>query len=144
MKKILLFAFLFLCLGCVTVKIPKYLQEEFPYRKNFSANFDQSFVATTGALKDLGWKITETTTPALFNPQESGTKKQILIFTEIKQTPLFLLSAYASLNAYLREIDENHTQVEIRYILVMPFFKSYQNDAMAGKIFNKIEDKLKK
>jgi hypothetical protein len=134
----------FLLAGCVTVKVPKYLEEDFPYRQDFYANFDTTFNATSSALKELGWKITETTSPSVFNPQETSPRKQVLIFTEIRQTPLFLASAYASLNAYLREIDEKYTQVEIRYILVMPFFKSYQNDAMVDKIFNKIKQNLKK
>jgi hypothetical protein len=144
MRKLIIWSLALFLFGCVTVKVPKYLQEEFPYRQDFYANFDQTYNATIGALKELGWKITETTSPAVFNPQESGKQKQVLIFTEIKQTPLFLASAYASLNAYLREIDNQYTEVEIRYILVMPFFKSYQNDALVDKIFDKIKENLKK
>lgn len=144
MKRIIIWLAVFLLAGCVTVKVPKYLKEDFPYRQDFYANFDKTFNATSDALKELGWKITETTSPSAFNPQEVSPRKQILIFTEIRQTPLFLASAYTSLNAYLREIDDKYTQVEIRYILVMPFFKSYQSDALVDKIFNKIKQNLKK
>ncbi|MDP3143408.1 MAG: hypothetical protein Q8N14_05695 [Candidatus Omnitrophota bacterium] len=144
MKRMMIWLSVFLLAGCVTVKVPKYLEEDFPYRQDFYANFDTTFNAISSALKELGWKITETTSPSVFNPQETSPRKQVLIFTEIRQTPLFLASAYASMNAYLREIDEKYTQVEIRYILVMPFFKSYQNDAMVDKIFSKIKQNLKK
>jgi len=144
MKKIITALVILFLMGCVTVKVPKYLKEEFPYRQDFYANFDRTFNATSDALKQLGWKITETTTPTVFDPRITDHKKQILIFTEIKQTPLFLASAYSSLNAYLREIDEKYTQVEIRYILMMPFFKTYQDDALVDKIFEKIKDNLNK
>jgi uncharacterized protein YceK len=147
-KKIIIGLAVFFLVGCVTVKVPKYLQEDFPYRKDFTADFDRSFEATYSALKELGWSIAETTSPSAFDPAKAVSKRQLLIFTEIRQTPLFLSSAYASLNAYLREIDKDHTQIEIRYLSVLPLpFKnvnSYQNDSLIQKIFARIEKNLKK
>lgn len=144
-------ALIFMLLGCVTIKIPKYLEDEFPYRKSFSANFDKTFEATLTALKDSGWKVTETTSPAVFKPQrtyDQAKKYEVLIFTEIKQSPLFLASNYVTLNALLRSVDAAHTEVEIRYLsmTVMPFktFNSYQNDRVVDKIFSKIEHNLRK
>ena len=147
MKKIIIALAVLFLVGCVTVKVPKYLHEDFPYRKDFAADFDQTFTATSRALRELGWKITETTSPSAFDPTKADAKHQLLIFTEIRQTPLLLASTYASLNAYLREIDPEHTQVEIRYLSVLPLpFKNisiYQNDALIHKIFTRIEKNLK-
>jgi hypothetical protein len=133
-------------MGCVTVEMPKYIHEDFPYRQDFSAGFEPTFYATVETLKELGWSITETTDPAAFDPGMKDKRRQILIFTQIRQTPLFLISSYSSLNAYLREMDKDRTQVEIRYLYVMPLpFKnrsSYQNDPLIKKIFNRITEKL--
>ncbi|MDP2938951.1 MAG: hypothetical protein Q8O13_02560 [Candidatus Omnitrophota bacterium] len=137
--------------GCVTVKIPKYLQDEFPYRKTFETSFENTFTATLKALKDTGWRVTETTSPIMFGPgneADKSKKYEVLIFTEIKQSPLFLASSYASLNALLKAQDQTHTVVEIRYLsmIALPFkaIKTYQNDRLIERIFKNIELSLKK
>ncbi len=150
MKRILALILILVICGCVTVRIPKYLEGEFPYRRSFEANFQNTFDATLKALKDSGWKVTETTSPAVFAPGRTSdkTKKyEILVFTEIKQSAMVLASSYVTLNALLRSTDANHTEVEIRYLsMTAMFFKtvnSYQNDRVVGKIFKKIEQILK-
>ncbi|MFA5060478.1 MAG: hypothetical protein WC676_07625 [Candidatus Omnitrophota bacterium] len=151
MKKILSIAMALLLAGCVTVKIPKYLQDEFPYKKQYFHNFDDTLAATTKALENLGWRISETTHPSVFehgpDTQESG-PRQVLIFTEVRQTPLILSSRYMSLNVYLKQADGNSTDVEIRYVSVMPvLFKSvqnYKNDSVVYKIFDQISELLEK
>lgn len=136
--------------GCVTVKVPKYLEDEFPYRKSFEANFQDTYQAALEALKGSGWKVTDVTNPAVFSPgriSDKSKRYEVLIFTEIKQSALFLGSNYVTLNALLRTIDSSHTEVEIRYLsmTVFPFktFSSYQNDRAVSKVFNKIEQNLR-
>ena len=53
MKKAIWLACLVVCTGCVTVKVPKYLQDEFPYQKKFYASFDDTLAATKNALQVL-------------------------------------------------------------------------------------------
>lgn len=151
MKRIYVIFLVFIIAGCVTVKVPKFLEDEFPYSKSFEANFEKTFTATLQALKDSGWKVTETTSPLVFRPghiSDKTRKYEVLIFTEIKQTAMFLASSYVTLNALLKSSDATHTEVEIRYLSMtaLPFkaINSYQNDRVVGKIFNKIEAYLKK
>ena len=147
MKKIIIILFSLVIAGCITVKVPKYLHQDFPYRQDYAASFERTFSATVGALRESGWSIIETTDPASFEPGANNSGRQVLIFTRIRQTPLLLISSYSSLNAYLREMDKDRTQVEIRYLHVLPLpfkhFSNYQNDALVKKIFNKISEKLK-
>ena len=149
MKKIWWFMVFVICTGCVTVKIPKYLKDEFPYKKKFYATFDNTLTATKQALKETGWKITEMANPSTFEQDQSVNSKvkQILIFTEIRQTPLILSSRYMSLNLYLRSL-EDATDVEIRYISVMPMLfknsENYKNDDVVNKIFDRISQLLEK
>ncbi|MFZ5800274.1 MAG: hypothetical protein ACOY3D_02715 [Candidatus Omnitrophota bacterium] len=147
MKRAGLVWLILLIAGCVTVKVPKYINQDFPYRQDFAAGFDETFNATSRVLKELGWKITETANPASFDPTSADKRKQVLIFTEIRQTPMFLSTSYASLNVYLREMGIDRTQVEVRYLYVLPLplrdHKNYQNDALVKKIFNKINERLK-
>ena len=149
MKKVWLLVLLVFCVGCVTVKIPKYLKDEFPYEKRFYAKFDETLNATIQALDDLHWKVTNTSHPSVFEEgvQDDQSKEQILIFTEVRQTPLFLSSKYMSLNVYVIAADDN-TDVEIRYVSVMPvFFKhayNYKNDFVVNKVFDRIAELLEK
>ena len=150
MKKFLWLVVLISCVGCVTVKIPKYLQDQFPYKKKFYANFDDTLTATQQALKEAGWRITETANPSVFEQGPSATDasaKQILLFTEVRQTPLFLSSRYMSLNIYVRQAADG-TDVEIRYISFTPaLFKniqSYKNDVVVYKIFDKTSEILER
>jgi len=151
MKRIFVVLLILLICGCVTVKIPKYLEDEFPYRQSFNASFEKTFAATLKALKNTGWQVSETTSPLVFGPRKASDKSrkyEVLIFTEIKQTPLFLGSSYVTLNALLRSTDPSHTDVEIRYLSMVAILfktsKSYQNDKLVERIFDKIELNLKK
>ena len=148
MKKLILCALLLSCTGCVTVKIPKYLKNEFPYTKKFYSDFDKVSKATLKALSDLGWRISEMSNPAVFEQDlaSDSQRKQVVIFTEIRQTPLILSSRYMSLNIYLRAVDDG-TDMEIRYISVTPILfknvENYKNDAVVNKIFTHIANELK-
>jgi len=141
--------FLFLnCVGCVTVKIPKYLKSENPYRKEFFASYKDTLDATKKTLDVLGWEITDTVHPSLFEQGADFDEKenrQVLIFTEARQTPLFLSSRYITLNVYVWPLD-NSTNVEIRSFSVTPVLfnniESYKNDSIVNKIFNQIEKEL--
>ena len=138
-----------ICAGCVTVKIPKYLKEEFPYKKRFYADFDETLKATQQALKDTGWVMTEIVNPSLYEQNQAGesSEKQVLIFTEVRQTPLIFSSRYMSLNLYLRTTGDA-TDVEIRYLAITPMLfknsESYKNEEVISKIFNRISQLLEK
>lgn len=150
MKKIFWIFALLILTGCVTVKIPKYLQDQFPYKKKFYASFDETLTAARQALLDMGWKISEVSSPVVFEHNESTKEidtKQALFFTEVRQTPLILSSRYMSLNVYVRAADDG-SDVEIRYLSVTPMLfknaQSYQNDTVVNKIFDRISELLEK
>ena len=150
MKKAIWLVLLMVCAGCITVKVPKYLKDEFPYQKKFYASFDDTLAATQKALRDTGWRISEIASPSTFEqgqPSSDTQGRQILIFTEIRQTPLILASRYMSLNVYLRTAD-NSTDVEIRYISVVPVLlknsTSYKNDVVVNRVFDRISELLTK
>jgi len=142
---------LVLCVsGCVTVQLPRYVQDKHPYKKQFFVPFNDAYNATDQAIKDLGWKILEVTNPTIYEQEKSSVSesaKSILILTETRQTPLFLSSRYMTLNVFLREQD-NGTEIEIRYgssmFVLIKNVKSYRNDLVVNKIFNRIEELLKK
>jgi len=146
--------FLFICLlisltGCTIIRVPKYIQDSHPYRKNFYGNFDTVLSATTQTIDDFGWKIAGTSDPVVFEKSrelDDLTGKQIVLFTEIRQTALFLGTRYSRLNAFLRTVDENTTEVELRYITVtsIPFksFYNYKKDGVIKRIFLHIEQRL--
>ncbi len=143
MKRICVVALLLALSGCVTVRTPRYIPDESPYKKKYFSSFEDVYSAALEALKDLGWKIEEMTTPSVYE-QEAGDdtgRKHILIITDVRQTPIFLTSRYMNLNVYLRALDDG-TEVEVRYASVMPvLFKtmqSYQNDAVVNKVFDQI------
>ncbi len=133
--------------GCVTVKMQKYIKDEAPYKKTYFVSFEKTYEATLKALSDLGWKVSDITSPSTYeaNASTNENKKQVLILTEVRQTPLFLTSRYMNLNVYLRALD-NGTEVEIRYLGVVPaLFKSmtnYKNDAVVKKVFTRIQEIL--
>jgi xanthine dehydrogenase molybdopterin-binding subunit B len=111
-------------------------------------SFDRTLNATLDALRALGWNIAEISHPSVFEydrEKESPYDQQVLIFTEIQQTPLFLSSRYTNLNVNLRAMGES-TEVEIRYIAITPvIFKSaqsYRNDALVNGIFDRISELL--
>ena len=147
MKKTIFLLVVALLAGCVSVKVPKYVADKSPYKKKFYADFETTFAAAQEALKEGGWKISDVKHPSVFEQGAvlEGEEKQALIFTEIRQTPLFLSSRYMSLNVFVRPAD-NGTEVEIRYLSVVPaLFKnreSYKNDAVVNKVFNRISEIL--
>ena len=150
MKKLFLVLVAILFAGCVTVKIPKYLQDKSPYQKKYYVGYEETLAATRQALFDSGWKVSEVTSPMAFEQGEitkEDDKKQALIFTEVRQTPLLLSSRYLSVNVYVRAADEG-TDVEIRYLGVTPMLfknaQNFKNDAVVNKIFDRISELVEK
>lgn len=150
MRKMGLILLLVFLSGCVTVKIPKYLQDNFPYKKKFYAKYEETLTVTQQALKDSGWKVSEVANPTAFEREaetKTTPKQEILIFTEARQTPVFLFSRYLSLNVYVRSAGDS-TDVEIRCISITTFlfmnFKSYKNDALANKLLDHISKLLER
>ncbi|MFA5087443.1 MAG: hypothetical protein WC552_00245 [Candidatus Omnitrophota bacterium] len=150
MKKFLLILLAFLtCSGCVSARIPKYLGNDFPYKQRFYFSFEQVVSATQETLKDLGWQIEETADPAVYEQVFSlpgADKKQILIFTSIRQTPLFIGTRYAKMNIFLGESGDNNTEMEIRYLTVNSVlfknFESYKNESAVKRILEHISKSL--
>ncbi len=150
MRKIICLILVFLCAGCVSVKVSRYIKEESPYKKNFYASFEETLLAVNKALEEFGWKVTETADPQTYErdqglPGESV--RQVLLFTEVRQTPLIVSSRYMNLNVFLRW-DGQKTGVEIRYQAVTPVLvkdmRSQKNDAVVNKILDRIGELLKK
>ena len=151
MKKFLFILFLISCAGCVSVKIPRYLEDSSTYLKKFYAPFEETFAATQKTLQEQGWVISDTVDPAIYEQManyDSKRGKQTLIFTETRQTSLLLFSRYTNLNVYVRSLDSSSTEVEIRYHSVTPLFfkslKSTKNDHFVDKLFELIAKSLEK
>ena len=148
MKKFFLILTLLSLIGCANITIPNYIQDKNPYERTFYAQFDKVREVLTEAFEESGWTIEKESDPALFERErglENG-NKQTLIFTEIRQTSFFVGSRYTRINAYLHEMANNETEVEIRYVTVSSImFKSfygYRNDRAVEHIFSKIEENL--
>lgn len=148
MKKIIGVSLLIFCAGCVSVQIPKYLQDKHPYKKEFYAGYEETLAATKRVLKDSGWAVSSTTDPSVYEetPQSRNSLgKNILILSENKQTRMLFFSRYTQLNIYVRAL-KNSTEVEIRYEAVTPIpfkqFRSYRNDSFVNKFFNQIGDSV--
>ena len=148
MKKILIIGLIGL-MGCVRIQIPNYLQDTYPYKRQYSIDYEQTLEATKKALEELGWVISKISDPVIYEQnwsQGTSQRKQILLFTESKQTSMFLFSRYTQLNTYVRDLEKG-AEVELRYIAItpMPFkeWRSYRNDRLVNKIFDRI-DRLSK
>lgn len=135
--------------GCASVHIPDYIPDEHPYRRIFYADFSTTLTTTAQSLESLGWPIAKTAEPAVFERSrltEGGERKQTLLFTEIRQTPLFLGTRYARINAYLRAVTDHTTEVELRYLTItsVPFksFYNYRKDHFIKRVFQEIERRL--
>lgn len=146
MKKFLLGTPLLLCLGCASVMIPNYIHDEHPYSKKLYADFDKVLEATQQALKESGWEVAKTTDPSIFERNKTPVdphSRGALLFTEIRQTSLFLGSRYARMNIYLSAGPDNTTDVEVRYLTVtsVPFksFYNYRNDRFVQKLLTRLE-----
>ena len=151
MKKILFILLLLSCAGCVSVRIPRYLEDSSTYIKKFYAPFAETFDATQKTLQEQGWVISDTADPAIYEQTanyDSKRGKQTLIFTKTRQTSLLLFSRYTNLNVYVRSLDSSSTEVEIRYHSVTPLFlkslQSTKNDHFVDKLFKLIAQSLEK
>ena len=150
MKRIIIILSLFLLSGCASVKVPGYIRDENPYKKKFYANFDDTLKITVRTLRDFGWDVEKTTNPSVFERSQvpDVKEKQVLLFTNIRSTSMFLGSRYARLNVYIRSISNNISEVEIRCItlnsVVLKSFTSYKKDAAVERMFKHIEEQLNK
>ena len=150
MKKIIIYSlFLISLTGCSTTHIPGYIVDKYPYKRIFTADFDQVLKAATQTFQDMGWAIAKTTHPSEYerdNGLEETPSQQILLFTEIRQTSLFIGTRYTRLNVYLRETQDKTTEVEIRYLTVNAFFFKtfyhYKNNKAVDRIFKHIQELL--
>jgi len=147
-KNILILCMAFLFQGCVSASIPHYLKDDFPYKKEFLAGYSDTLRATEQALKELGWKIGQTSKPAVYEQDsvsQQDADQEVLIFTSIRQTAMFLGTRYSKMNIYVRKVSQG-TEVEIRYITVtstiFKAFENYQNEGAAKKVLEHIEKAL--
>ncbi len=150
LRKFAIFLSFLVLVGCTTVNIPNYIQDKNPYKKTFYANFDKTSENVETVLSDLGWKVKDKADPGVFQQSktiEGAAVKQILLFTEIRQTSLFIATTYSRVNIYLRELEPNSTEVEIRYVVVtstpIKTFYNYRKDFLANRFFKQLEEKLK-
>ena len=153
MKRIFILLLPLLFIGCVTIKMPETIKEDFTYKKVLEADFEKSIKAATKALGDFGWKVADISRSKLVKEDRSQDKKPVYlayIFTEIKQSQLFLTSAYSTFNVRAEVIDDTHTEISMRYLSVVPippFYNkkiSYKNDKLVDRIYSDIEKYLSK
>lgn len=151
MRKYFILLLVLACSGCVTVKIPRYLEDASTYKKKYYASFEETINAAKIVLEDQNWTIADIVDPAIYeqNAVYDETKgKQALIFTETRQTSMLLFSRYSNLNVYVRTLDSSSTEIELRYHSVTPIFfknfKSNKNDRYADKYFESIAQLLEK
>lgn len=150
MKKYFLFSLLVFLIGCASIDIPNYIKDENPYRKNFNASYDDVLEATKQALTDSGWEITKSSDPAIYDQSLVLKKegKQVLIFTDVRELGLVVGTRYARINTYVQSIQDDVTEVEIRYITAnsvgFKTFYNYTHDQSVKRLFYLIERKLNK
>jgi hypothetical protein len=143
---ILIISILFV--GCTTVSIPQYLEMEHAYQRQFSANFDQVLSAALETLSKFGWRIDrEEASYLIDNAQENeNQRRQVVLFTRIKQKALFLASRYSSLNVIIKELDQS-VSVQIVYFSVLSTAfrntETYKNDDLVNNMFSHIQMLLK-
>lgn len=148
MKKIFLILIMIFLTGCASVNIPKYIVDENPYKKKFYSEFETTLKVTVSTLKDFGWEVEEITKPSVFErAKDLGVEnQQVLLFTNIRETSMFLGSRFARLNVYVRSGTDNISEVEIRCITVNSVvynkFTSYKKDSAVERIFDKIQEHL--
>ncbi|MBF0484660.1 MAG: hypothetical protein HQL25_08170 [Candidatus Omnitrophica bacterium] len=135
--------------GCSTAQVPKYLQAKKPYIKRFYGSYDQVVEAVRLALKETGWTIEKEVPPTIYEystESEFGDKRQILILTNVNETPYFIGTRYSRINVYVREGSSDQTEVELRYLKVHSFsfkgFYRYGKRTFSQKFFDSIEKTL--
>jgi len=130
----------------MTAKFPQYLSDKHPYKKEFYVPFDKALEAAKTVLTNMGWKIVGEGNPAVYEQTTTPRAKELILFTDIRQTALFLGSRYSKMNIILRSND-TMTEVEIRYLTIMslPFrnIESFRNDHAVEQIFARLADRLK-
>ncbi|MDP8211863.1 MAG: hypothetical protein P9X22_01050 [Candidatus Zapsychrus exili] len=149
MKKIILLFLCFVLVGCMSVSVPNYIKDDYPYKKVFYSDFDTTLNVTEQSLRDLGWEITDKVEPTIFEKAkelQDSNHKQILLFTETKETLMFIGTRYSRVNVYLRSGENNTTGVEVRYfsLTAVPFknFSGYRKDGLVSKLFERIKNYL--
>ena len=150
MKKIILLLVTFSFLGCSTIKLPNYVKDKNPYKKTFYSDFEKTLPAVKAALQQTGWKLVSEAHPSIYEiggqVSESLGSSETILFTDTRVFGFFLGTSFYKINVYLRSVDKNSTDIEIRYIKVTSIlfknFESYKKDSLAKKLFNKIEMKI--
>ena len=147
-KRLLILGLAFLCTGCVSIRIPKYITDKNPYKKTVLSPYDDVLAATRQALEKLGWPVTDVTDPGMYeHNRDAGVGgKQALLFTKTKEAARILYSRYTTINVYLTALKDG-TEIEIRYLAKKPClfttFDAYRNDRLVDQIFDQIQNGLK-
>ena len=136
--------------GCASTVIPNYIQDKNAYKKQFYAHFDDVYEAAVKTLKEYGWTVNKAADPAQYERIPAGEEnqgQQVLLFTEIRQTPMFIGSRYARMNIFIRVSASDLTEIEIRYLtatnVLFKTWTSYRNDSAIRRLLEEIEKKLK-
>ncbi len=136
---------LVLC-GCVSVKIPKYVTDQNPYKKIFHSDYGSTLTAVKESLASAGWSINEESDPIQYEQGRAGdAQQQVVLFTEGRQSSRVLYSRYRTLNVYVSNLGDR-VEVEVRYLSLTPvlfkIFESRRNDPLVNALFNDMEQRL--
>lgn len=147
MRKILPLISLIFIVGCTSLQIPAYVPDKHPYTQRFYGNHQEVVEAAKKSLHDIGWQVEGTADPLTYEQArlpEAGSDN-ILLFSQVRQTPMFLWTTYRRVNVAINSKDKV-SDVEVRYtkINLFPFkqFKSFRNDKLAKRIFQRLTDHL--
>ncbi len=141
---------LLLVSGCATVNIPSYIKDNHPHTHLIYADFDGAVTAVKQALRDLGWTVIDESDPRVYEhsavQQQGG--RELLLFTDIRETPFVVGTKYRRINVYLRSTSRpKQTEMELRYITISSFAftknRKYKHPQAAAKIFEAVDNKLK-
>ena len=152
MKKSILFnIFVLVCLaGCAGLKVPAYIQADYPYKRVVYGDFLDVIEAVKEALVEDGWQIAKETHPSLYERNATyglEDKEHVLIFTDIKNKSRGIYSRHVHLNVYINRVAEG-IEVDVRYGSTVNFhlkkINRYRDDELVKKILDRIEQKLLK